>query len=365
MKYIKKKQWTILIYANGNNDMEPEMYRAMKDLESVGCGININVVLQIGRTTRELAKNMRPLEKIPLNDDYWTGVRRYTVKKYKSTLTEELGKINMADPNTLYEFLKYGIANYRAKHYMLILSGHGISFIGGLTDLSYNKAYVMGLPEMAKSINMVKENLNCDIDILVLDMCFMNFIETIYEFGCEHEHTVKNILTYIGRGPFTGLPYDKLISLVGEYNDKDDLRLFLRYLIQNLDFELIAYELNSEKLLEIKSTLSSIATVYLSDEDKQGVKAIDLIKNSKELNNQLTAIIIYYRRKYALNENLISIITEKLGKLTNIYCKLSFAKDNMWVNLLCDEDIEKYLNTEIILKPMVVSKQAARRLFSI
>lgn len=365
MKYIKEKEWTILIYANGNNDMEPEMYRAMKDLEKVGCGSNVNVVLQIGRATRELSKNMRPLENIPLNDHNWTGVRRYFVKKNNLILNEEMGKINMADPNTLYEFIKYGITHYRAKHYMLILSGHGISFIGGLTDLSYIKTYVMGLPEMAKAINMVKKKLNCEIDILVLDMCFMNFIETIYEFGCEDEHTVKNILTYIGRGPFSGLPYDKLILLVKEYNYKNDIKSFLRYLIQNLDFDLIAYEVNNKKLTQIKSTLSNIATVYLSNEDEQRVNLIDLIKNSKELNNQLSDIIVSYRRIYVLNENLISIITEKLGKLTNIYCKLSFAKNNMWTHLLSDEDIEKYLNTEIILKPMVVSRQAARRLFSI
>jgi len=365
MRAINEKEWSILIYANGNNEMEPEMYRAMKALEKGGSNSNVSVVLQIGRSDRELAKIMRPLERIPPNDDYWTGVRRYYVEENNMNLIEEMGKINMADPNNLYDFIKWGFTEYRAKHYMLILSGHGIAFVGGLTDLSYNKSYIMGLPEMAKAINMLKKNLGYEIDILVLDMCYMNYIESIYEFGNEKDNATKNILTYLGRGPFGGLPYNEIVSLVKEYYNIGDIKLFLTNITKKLDFNLIAYEVDNKRLTEIKDIINNIAIAYINDTEGRAVNLFDLIKSSNELNKQIVDMIIFYNKKYDLKENLANIVCEKLGKLIGIYCKLSFARNNMWTHLLSDGDLENYLKSPITLKPMIISREAARRLFTI
>lgn len=70
-----KKNWTILIYANGNNELEPEMYQTMTQAEKIGSSEEINVVMQLGRAPRELARILRPRESIPNCYHHWTGVR--------------------------------------------------------------------------------------------------------------------------------------------------------------------------------------------------------------------------------------------------------------------------------------------------
>lgn len=117
----------------------------------------------------------------------------------------------MADPHNLYKFIKWGIETYPAKHYMLILAGHGASYIAVMPELSQDMPYMLGVPQMCKVINMILKDTGIKIDILVLDMCFMNSLEIMYELGSKESNCVKNVLTYIKDGPLSGLPYDKLI----------------------------------------------------------------------------------------------------------------------------------------------------------
>lgn len=168
------KEWTILNYANGNNEYEPEMYRALKDSEMAECNEKINIVMEIGRIDREVVRIIRPSEKIMDDYEMWTGVRRYVVNHNKSELIEDLGSVNMADPKSLYDFIIWGIKNYPAKHYALILGGHGASFVGTLTDYSQESPYIMGTAEMCKAVNMILKDTGCKIDIL-------NFGYMLYE----------------------------------------------------------------------------------------------------------------------------------------------------------------------------------------
>lgn len=54
--------WTILIYANGNNELEPEMYESMLDCEKVSPDCDVNVIIQLARADRKIAEIMRPDE---------------------------------------------------------------------------------------------------------------------------------------------------------------------------------------------------------------------------------------------------------------------------------------------------------------
>ena len=115
------KDWTILIYANGNNEFEPEMYRLFLDSQKIKPNNNINVVIQIGREKRELVNILRPEDTLIETKDNWTGVRRFCLelngidKYFKATLIKDLGNVNMADPKNLYEFVRWGLLNYPSK----------------------------------------------------------------------------------------------------------------------------------------------------------------------------------------------------------------------------------------------------------
>lgn len=129
------KSWTVLIYANGNNDLEPEISKSLLDIERIGAGTNTNVIVQLARAPYKLIKSMRPnlLGQTDIDGD-WSGVRRYLVKEnsnisqkrdFKSVLLDDLGNVNMADPTTLKDFIRWGSKKFPSKHLMLILMGHG------------------------------------------------------------------------------------------------------------------------------------------------------------------------------------------------------------------------------------------------
>ena len=364
------KDWTILIYANGNNEMEPEMHRSMLDCEKIGSSVNVNVIMQLARADRQIAEIMRPNKKFPKEDNKWIGVRRYYISKSTSILIDDIGKVNMAHPNTLYQFIKWGIENYPATHYMVILSGHGISFIGNMTDLTYEVPYIMGTPEMCKAIELIHENTNEKIDILVLDMCYMNSIEIIYEHGKSPVNGVKTILTYIGEGPFQGLPYDTLISIVQKCYSLDNLKQLIKEIIDNLNIDIIAFEVNHDKLEIIKTEFNDLAYCYLKNSDNYKIDSFSIFNKNdpaypwydliEHLNKSLTSIIIHYKDVSNKEKSLIKVISEDLGSLINIYSKLAFAKDNYWTYLLCDKNIYDKLipSVQIDFKPMKLAKES-------
>lgn len=76
------KKWTILIYADGNNEMEDIMYKSLLACEKVGSSNNINVIVQIGKLGNYKTDD----------NNSWSGVRRYYVENGYSILVEELDK---------------------------------------------------------------------------------------------------------------------------------------------------------------------------------------------------------------------------------------------------------------------------------
>ncbi|MDD3187828.1 MAG: clostripain-related cysteine peptidase [Bacilli bacterium] len=203
------KKWTILIYADGNNEMEEIIYKSLLACEKIGSSNDINVVVQIGKLG-----NYKTDEK-----NNWSGVRRYYVENGHSNLIEDLDKTNLADPNTLYNFIKWGYENYKAEQFMLILSDHGGEFIGCFTDESLSEPYLMGIPEMIQAINAIRTNLGYIIDVLVMDMCYMNCVEIIYELGQNENPAVKSVVNYMDSAAYEGLNYEKLVLSTNEYNN--------------------------------------------------------------------------------------------------------------------------------------------------
>lgn len=354
------KKWTILIYANGNNEMEPEMYHSLKAGERIGSNGSVNVVMEIGRISQKLVSIARGTDVKYSGDEKWTGTRRYYVKSPQSELVEDLGCINMADPRKLYEFIKWGTTNFKAEHYMLVLGGHGIFFVGMMTDFSEGIAYMMGTPEMCNAINRA----GIPIDILVMDMCYMNSIELIYELGKEKNSVVNTMLTYIGEGPYEGLPYDRLISIVMNEDSLKNIKGFSKHIIDELNNNLISYEINNYKLNKIKKGFSRLAYDYLKNREIWKVDVGELLisdhgekpwhKHLVRIERELNSIILHYDEHYDKNGSLIKIMLEELHNLSLIYCKLSFSMDNYWTNLVLDRDISSYINFKIRIeqKPM-------------
>lgn len=359
------REWTVLIYANGNNEYEHEMHQSMLDAEKSGSNKDVSVAIEIGRESRILSKILRPDLHLTEDSSSWTGVRRYYIEKDSSNLVEDLGSVNMADPKHLYDFIRWGMENYPARHYMLILGGHGAAFIGSMTDFSQKTPYIMGTVEMCKVINMIGKDMGNSIDILLLDTCYMNQVEVIYELGYEKDSAVKNVITYIQNGPMEGLPYGRLFDIIKGNIKCDDIDMHCSHIVKDLDYNLICIKLNQGKLKKIKKLSSDLAYSYLTTRKTSEINFDDIFLCSKsstmyqhlnDFEKELSSIILCYNRISNENTRLIDIVSVCVDKLINIYFKMSFAKNNYWSHLLCnkspDENIGLIIKSE--LKPTVV-----------
>jgi len=181
------KEWTIMVYMNADNDLETYGISDFNEME-YGGGSNSyrNVIVQIDRISGYDTSNGN-----------WTTCRRYYVtndasnsSSIVSTLIQDIGEVNMGDPNTLVDFAKWAIQNYPANKYFLVLWDHGDGwyksegdsplFKGVSVDMSSSNAEInVYNGELASALSSIKSYLGRNIDIVGFDACLMGMLEVM------------------------------------------------------------------------------------------------------------------------------------------------------------------------------------------
>jgi hypothetical protein len=162
----ESRQWTIMAYLCGNGDLEQESEQKLADLEKVGSDDTIAFVAQIGRMSK-LSEN----ERLYINNPSGSSGKG-------STVVEELGKTNMASPETLTDFITWGMEKYPAENYAVVLFGHGAGFEGAMhDDLFYDS---LEINELEKALNDAAEQSGKKIDVFGMNSCLMSGAETVY-----------------------------------------------------------------------------------------------------------------------------------------------------------------------------------------
>lgn len=383
--YSKKilKTWTVLIYANGNNDLEPEISKSLLDIERIGTGKNVNVIIQLARAPYKLVKIMRPHKLVPTNvDGDWSGVRRYLVKEdsdisetrdFTSMLLDDLGNVNMADPTTLYDFICWGIKEFPAKHFMLILVGHGAGFMGILPDYTLTSPQIMSINGVNVAINKAVKETGKKIDILLFDSCYMNMIEIVYELGINLKSPKYLITPQVS--PIEGLPYDIIMKVIRERGKENNASILIKDLTYEVDkilnkqrISLLGFRLNSLLLKCIKIVISKVSALVIKNN-------LDIKKYAALSYGGFPSINIYYLphilrnitnsfamliKTYILNlctkfitlnlnvekskviENKSILIftpdSHYLKLVEKYYHKMQFIQNNKWIKYLCGKN---------------------------
>ncbi len=118
--FSQSAKWTLLIYLDGDNDLEDAGIEDMNEMEVVGSGDSVNILVQFDRIDGEDNTN-----------GDWTDTRRFRITQdsdmdiISSSPVQMLGELNMGHPQTLTDFINWGVTNYPAQHYMLVLWNHG------------------------------------------------------------------------------------------------------------------------------------------------------------------------------------------------------------------------------------------------
>lgn len=117
-KGLPLAEWTILIFMNGDNNLEPDALHNFRQLASVGGTDAVNVVVQFDR-----------IAKYAHTTPDWSQTLRFRVAKGTRPLPadaiEDIGEANMGDGAVLGEFVTWGKLKYPAKKYMLVIWDHG------------------------------------------------------------------------------------------------------------------------------------------------------------------------------------------------------------------------------------------------
>ena len=117
--------WTILVYLNAKNELEPQSFKAFEQMAEIGSSDNVRILVEYGRPQQHYPQGETP----PFGG--WSKVMRFAVGKgmrpEEDEAVEDLGQANMADPATLADFVEWGLTwpSSPSTHNMLVIWSPG------------------------------------------------------------------------------------------------------------------------------------------------------------------------------------------------------------------------------------------------
>jgi len=123
-------KWTFMVYLDADNNLEAVGIDDFLEMASVGSTADVRIVVQMDRSP------LGPPDGSRAYGD-WTTARRYLIAKDMTPDAApivDMGEVNMGDPQTLIDFVTWGITAFPADHYFLVLWDHGIGWQGVVID---------------------------------------------------------------------------------------------------------------------------------------------------------------------------------------------------------------------------------------
>lgn len=191
-----QKEWTVLVWANGKTDGADRLAPSvLRELEVAGSDSNMDIVAQLGRKKRVYDKVTKD----------WSGVKRYHVERNENPLPlqqeifkwflppytdgitspvkQDLGNADMGSSASLSEFLQWGMKEYPAKNYAVIVYGESAGFAAAtLDETTGQKTTYKGL---AQAIREAEKASGGDVKLVAVDGS--------YGAGLEAAHELKDV----------------------------------------------------------------------------------------------------------------------------------------------------------------------------
>jgi hypothetical protein len=194
------RDWTVLCYFSDSSrpaeTLEESMVKGIEGLKKAGTDNKIAFVSQVTRISKdgEVERAVLKSPGTPQQKDDFTS----------------LGKIELTDPQNFKDFLSFGMNKFPAKHYMVIMKGHGDAFKGMLVDADRN---ALSIPQIASVLKEIKQETGNKIDVLNLDSCLMGNAEMIEQV----KDTVRFVVASEEECYTDNLDYERL----GKFMDKE------------------------------------------------------------------------------------------------------------------------------------------------
>lgn len=178
-------EWTVMVYLNGDNDLEDAALEDLNEMEQVGSDDQVQVVVQLDRARGGYS-----------GDGDWTGARRYLVQAdtdwqhVASPVLEDLGAVDSGVPETIAGFATWAIDSFPARRYALVLwdHGEGWTFAGSSSgrtksvSMDHGTGHELSIVDgdLNALLATVTDHLGGPLDLLGMDACLMGAWEMAY-----------------------------------------------------------------------------------------------------------------------------------------------------------------------------------------
>lgn len=183
-----KSTWLVMLYQDATDKvLDQDIYLDLNEAERTGSSNRVHIVSQIARYQ---GRGQSP--------SAWRTAKRFYVTRdndlrvVNSQEVGDVGRVNMADPQTLIDFVTWAVAAYPADKYVLILSDHGMGWPGGWSDPGASGSGDERIPMVAQignllylndldqALDLMRSRTGIDkFELIGMDACLMSQIEVL------------------------------------------------------------------------------------------------------------------------------------------------------------------------------------------
>ncbi len=165
-----EREWLVILYAGGDNNLADDVLRDVNELESVGSRDDVHVVTLIdtGKSTEVPIKGARA---------FYIKHDRVDMKEFEidSPVLHSYTSLDMGDPKVLSQFVTEMAKRFPAKHIMVIISSHGYGKDGIIDDETSRDR--LTLKELRTALHQIRDELGRSLDVIGFDACEMATLE--------------------------------------------------------------------------------------------------------------------------------------------------------------------------------------------
>lgn len=233
----QRAEWTVLVYLDADNDLESAGVHNFNQMEVVGSTRDVHVIVQMDRM-----RGTQP------DNDSWTDTRRYLITQdtnpsrmqsirldASGVLTRvpplgdpsgHLGELDMANPQNLRNFVQWGISEFPADHYALVIWDHGTGWQVRARNVQPEYKYIAADDTSSTQMNITQISgalLGLGIDVVAFDACYMQQLELAYELRGAAHYLVASAAVE----PSPGYNYARILSQLASGTDAEQFARIL------------------------------------------------------------------------------------------------------------------------------------------
>ena len=170
--------WTVFVYGNADHDLTSSWLEDLEEMKMAGGNENFNIVVFSDLNGNENGEETASLNKYGVKEEHRKKVTYGVIRENEHKIIKVLPELNSDDPDVLGDFLDWGLSNYPADRYGIVLWNHGGQW-GGFGGDKENETRKFGRPNMKSpdikdvALKILNNHGLSKFDFLSFDTCLM------------------------------------------------------------------------------------------------------------------------------------------------------------------------------------------------